>query len=270
MRLPYTPPEPPSDPRNPVATSAYEQLATRRHPLPLQALDLTLLHSPPIASGWSAFFGAIRTSGTLPPNIRELCICRVAVLNGAAYEWEQHIPLLKDCDGGKRLGAKGLRELKGAMRKIATEGPSGGPPHDVVDDGGLYYTDDEGRICFLPDQEEDPGSSVRQVAISNSRKPEDEEEGEGLSEQQWAVMAYTDAMTKDVKVNDAVFMELRKWFNEREIVEITATIAAYNCVSRFLVALDVGEMNNAAELTTQSTTGTSAGDSSLAGLAISA
>lgn len=58
-----------------------------------------------------------------------------------------------------------------------------------------------------------------------------------------AVLAYTDAMTLDVQVPDAVFAELRNMFSEREIVEITATISAYNCVSRFLVALDVGERN---------------------------
>lgn len=57
------------------------------------------------------------------------------------------------------------------------------------------------------------------------------------------LLAYTDAMTLDVQVPDAVFAELKKLFSEREVVEITATIAAYNCVSRFLVALDVGERN---------------------------
>ena len=50
-------------------------------------------------------------------------------------------------------------------------------------------------------------------------------------------------MTLDVQVPDSVFAELKKSFSEREVVEITATIAAYNCVSRFLVALDVGERN---------------------------
>ncbi|KAF2646101.1 hypothetical protein P280DRAFT_415067 [Massarina eburnea CBS 473.64] len=58
-----------------------------------------------------------------------------------------------------------------------------------------------------------------------------------------AVLAYTDAMTLSVQVPEAVFALLKQHFNEREVVEITATIAAYNCVSRFLVALDVGEMN---------------------------
>jgi alkylhydroperoxidase family enzyme len=56
-------------------------------------------------------------------------------------------------------------------------------------------------------------------------------------------MAYADAMTRDVHVPDAVFDRLKKNFSSREVVEITSTIAAYNCVSRFLVALDVGEKN---------------------------
>ena len=64
----------------------------------------------------------------------------------------------------------------------------------------------------------------------------------GLNEKQRAVLAYADAMTIGVKVNDDIFGELKKCFDERHVVEITATVAAYNCVSRFLVALDVGEM----------------------------
>lgn len=55
-----------------------------------------------------------------------------------------------------------------------------------------------------------------------------------------AVLAYTDAMTRDVQVSDAVFAAARKHFGEREMMELTATVAAYNLVSRFLVALQVG------------------------------
>ncbi|KAF2025361.1 hypothetical protein EK21DRAFT_104028 [Setomelanomma holmii] len=58
-----------------------------------------------------------------------------------------------------------------------------------------------------------------------------------------AVLTYTDAMTLTVSVPDDVFANLKKHFSEQEVVEITATVAAYNCVSRFLVALDVGERN---------------------------
>ncbi|KAF2809075.1 uncharacterized protein BDZ99DRAFT_389294, partial [Mytilinidion resinicola] len=58
-----------------------------------------------------------------------------------------------------------------------------------------------------------------------------------------AVLAYTDQMTIGVAVEDEVFGELKNLFKEREVVEIMATVAAYNCVGRFLVALDVGEKN---------------------------
>jgi alkylhydroperoxidase family enzyme len=61
-----------------------------------------------------------------------------------------------------------------------------------------------------------------------------------------AVLRYTDAMTLDVQVPQDVFAELRTHMSEREIVELTASVAAYNCVSRFLVALDVGETNGQA------------------------
>ncbi|KAK8209510.1 4-carboxymuconolactone decarboxylase-like protein [Phyllosticta capitalensis] len=64
-----------------------------------------------------------------------------------------------------------------------------------------------------------------------------------LPEKYRLVMAFTDASTVDVAVPDAVFEKLKEHFSDQEIVEITATVAAYNCVSRFLVALDVGEQN---------------------------
>lgn len=65
-----------------------------------------------------------------------------------------------------------------------------------------------------------------------------------LSPEEAAVLKYTDAMTKTVTVPEDVFQELKGLYNDREVVEITATAAAYNCVSRFLVALDVGEKNH--------------------------
>lgn len=46
-------------------------------------------------------------------------------------------------------------------------------------------------------------------------------------------------MTKQIHVADGVFDALRAHFNQRELVELTATIAAYNLVSRFLEALMV-------------------------------
>jgi AhpD family alkylhydroperoxidase len=60
-----------------------------------------------------------------------------------------------------------------------------------------------------------------------------------FSEADRAVLAYTDAMTRDVHVPDAVFAPIKQHFNPREVTELTATIAAYNLVSRFLEALEI-------------------------------
>jgi AhpD family alkylhydroperoxidase len=62
-----------------------------------------------------------------------------------------------------------------------------------------------------------------------------------------AVLAYTDAMTVQVQVPDAVFAAVKKALNDDQcLVELTATIAAYNMVARFLEAMHIST-----ELTTQ-------------------
>lgn len=202
MRLPYAPSDPPPSSSDPSTTAAYTQLSARRSPNTLLQLDLTLLHSPPVATGWSSFLGSIRTQTSLSADIRELCICRVAVLNGADYEWEHHVPILREAEVRERA----VEEVK---NRKAWQGWIGGDDADVEGENKDTQRDDYG----------------------------------GLNEQQRAVLAYTDAMTIGVKVSQEIFGELEKRFDDREVVEITATVAAYNCVSRFLVALDVGEMS---------------------------
>ena len=65
-----------------------------------------------------------------------------------------------------------------------------------------------------------------------------------MSDKEWAVLRYADKMTRDVQVDDGTFEALKKaGLSNQEIVEVTATVAGYNLVSRFLVALDVGEQN---------------------------
>jgi alkylhydroperoxidase family enzyme len=54
-----------------------------------------------------------------------------------------------------------------------------------------------------------------------------------------AALAYSEAMTRHVRVPAAVFEAVRQNFDDREMVELTATIGAYNLVSRFLEALQV-------------------------------
>ncbi|HEX7229391.1 MAG TPA: carboxymuconolactone decarboxylase family protein [Candidatus Binatia bacterium] len=57
--------------------------------------------------------------------------------------------------------------------------------------------------------------------------------------QQRALLAYTDAMTRNIDVPDDVFDNARKHFSERQMVELTMLIGAYNMLTRFLKALKV-------------------------------
>ena len=134
-----------------------------------------LLNAPPVAEGWLALFTAIRQQCTLRGDYRELVILRVALLNGASYEYQVHVPFA-------------LRE------------------------------------------------GVTQAQLDTLDRWQD---SDALTQAQRAVLAYTDAMTRDIHVPDAVFEALRGHFNQREIVELTATIGGYNLVSRFLEALAV-------------------------------
>lgn len=61
----------------------------------------------------------------------------------------------------------------------------------------------------------------------------------GLQADEALVARYAAQMTRDVKVDDALFAEMQQRFGTTELVEITAAIATYNMVARFLVALGV-------------------------------
>jgi 4-carboxymuconolactone decarboxylase len=143
----------------------------------LTLLDRMLLHSEPLADGWNTLLGAVRSRFELAAELRELAICRIAVLNDAEYEWRAHAPLLVDA---------GFPE-----DRLAT----------LREDGDLA----------------------------------------ALTDEQHCVVAYTDAMTRDVRVPDALFAQVHELLGDRATVELTATVAAYNMVSRFLVALEVGD-----------------------------
>lgn len=210
MRLPYAPSHPP--PTAPASThDIYTRIADRRAPRPLIPLDLALLHSPAVADGWNSLLGAVRSGTTLHAAVSELAICRIAVLNGASWEWIAHAPL------ALRAGVE-----KGALR----------------------------RVLAMPAVCERRGGLERQ---QGQEEHDDDDDDDGVfTQQQRAVLAYTDFMTRAIAVPDGVFAALSlpadgaeggAGLDTRQVVELTATVAAYNCVSRFLVALDVGENN---------------------------
>jgi len=135
-----------------------------------------LLNSPAVASGWRALLTAIRQRTTVPADLRELAILRVAVLNRAAFEFDAHVP---------HAAAAGV---------------------------------DAEKIAAVRD------------AVPNAP----------FNALERLVLALTDSMTRDVAVPEAVIDQIKAHFDAQTTVELVATIAAYNMVSRFLVALNVG------------------------------
>lgn len=134
-----------------------------------------LLNAPPVAEGWLKLFTAIRQQSILDARYRELAILRVAVINGAPYEFKAHVP----------------HALKAGSSQAQIDALSAWTVADCFDAG------------------------------------------------ERAVLAYTDAMTRDIRVPDAVVSALKTFLNDRELVELTATIGGYNLVSRFLEAMQV-------------------------------
>jgi 4-carboxymuconolactone decarboxylase len=137
-----------------------------------------LLNSPPIADGWEAMLSAIRNRNSIPAGLRELAILRVAVLNGAAYEFEAHVP----------------------------HALSAGVSQQAID-------------------------ATRSIPLADAAP---------LDARQRLVLRLTDQMTRDIVVPEALFTEVRASFDVQGQIDLVATIAAYNMVSRFLVALEIG------------------------------
>ena len=54
-----------------------------------------------------------------------------------------------------------------------------------------------------------------------------------------AALAYADTMTRDIVVPDPVFAEVKRHFDDRQIVELTVLIGSYNMNARVLQALEL-------------------------------
>lgn len=143
----------------------------------ISPLYQALLNSPPIASGWEKLLTAVRNRTLIPGHLRELVILRIAILNGAPFEFAAHVaPALKS----------GLVQAK----------------IDAV-------------------REWQPGTA------------------DVFDADESLVMELADTMTRAIAVPDALMDRVRARFDDRGVVEIVTTVAAYNMVSRFLVALGI-------------------------------
>lgn len=166
-RLPY------ADLNHPDVSPLVQQIVAERGSV--LHLYQMLLQSPPVAKGWLNHLTGIRQQTLLPGSLRELVIMRVALLNRAPYEADQHAPI------------------------ALQEGVSQAQLDDLHD--------------------------WRPSAL--------------FSEKERATLDYTDAMTRHVQVPDDIYQAVQAQFTPRELVELTATIATYNMVSRFLEALQI-------------------------------
>jgi AhpD family alkylhydroperoxidase len=106
----------------------------------LSGLDRLLLHSPPVAEGWNALLGALRSGTTLPADLRELIILRVAVLNDAAFEWTAHEPI------ARRAGLDD-RQLAALQNPDAGSSPVWSPVQAAV----LAFTDASTTAVTVPE-----------------------------------------------------------------------------------------------------------------------
>ena len=165
--LPY------ADPQAPQTQALVQRIVAERGSV--LHLYQMLLHSPPLAEGWLAYLSAVRQRLTLPGALRELVIMRVAQLNGAPYEAEQHAPIALKAG----VTAAQLKALE----------------------------------CWPDSTDFDPV--------------------------QRAVLALCDTMTQHVQVPRATLQAVQQHLGERQTVELVATVAAYNMVSRFLQALHI-------------------------------
>jgi len=137
-----------------------------------------LLNSPALADGWEAMLSAVRNRNSIPAGLRELAILRVAMLNGAPYEFDAHVP----------------HALSAGLSQAAID-------------------------------------ATRDISKTHSVS---------LDPMQQLVLRLTDRMTRDIVVPAALYEEVHNNFDAKGQIDLVATIAAYNMVSRFLVALEIG------------------------------
>ncbi len=122
MRIPYWNPE-----SRPQPPELVEAILARRGGTLLN-LDRALLWSEPLARGWNAYLKAVRTELGASRKLRELGICTVALITGAAYEYHHHAP--------DYLAAGGRQESLDALH-VYVGAAADAPPLGLVGDEAL-------------------------------------------------------------------------------------------------------------------------------------
>jgi len=71
------------------------------------------------------------------------------------------------------------------------------------------------------------------------RQPDSAQGSPQFTEAEQLTIALTSQLTRDVRIKDDLFSRAQQHFGNEHLVELIATIAAYNMVSRFLVAFEL-------------------------------
>jgi len=71
----------------------------------------------------------------------------------------------------------------------------------------------------------------------------DVKDADVLTDEELDVLDFTYQSTKNVEVAETLMDRLKQRFTDQQVMELVITVASYNMVSRFLVALDVTESN---------------------------
>lgn len=81
-------------------------------------------------------------------------------------------------------------------------------------------------------------SGVSEAQLEHLREPAGPSP---LTAEQQIAVEYAESLTVECDVSDDLFARARSVFGERGVVDLTVTVGAYNMVSRFLVAMRIGE-----------------------------
>ncbi len=111
----------------------------------LTDLDRLLLHSPAFATGWGELMGRVRGALDMPPLLRELAMCGVAVLTGAEFEFYHHAPIY--------LEAGGSPEQLAALRRLGEDNAVAADP--------LFGPDQQATLALVVEM-------TRQVKVSDA------------------------------------------------------------------------------------------------------
>lgn len=197
-RIPYRYPAAGADP---IADAIRERRGARG----LTPLDGSLLNAPAIANGWNTLLGATRTKNSIPDDVREMMILRVAAHNSANFEWIQHAPVAEKA-GCTTAQLAAVRDVRAPLSAASVLSP--------LAKAALALADDMTTKVRVQDS---TFASLKSAFADNVRELGDKGKVDGFEGEELV---------------------------NRKIAEATLTVAVYNMVSRFLVAVDVDDRAN--------------------------